>query len=142
MKKYDVDPDLLEVELTESSGYTDYEALIIFVEKMNHAKIRTSIDDFGTGYSSLSLLTEMPLDTLKIDKSFVDKLGTSHEREEDITVIRLIITLARELSFTCLAEGAEKIEQVDRLRYLGCNVIQGYYYSKPIPIDEFEERYL
>ena len=101
-----------------------------------------SMDDFGTGYSSLSLLTEMPIDTLKIDKSFVDKIGTDGEREEDVTVIRLIIALARELGFLCLAEGAEQKSQVDRLHTLGCEVIQGYYYSKPVPIDEFENRYL
>ena len=84
----------------------------------------------------------MPLDTLKIDKSFVDKLGTGDEHEQDIIVIRLIIALARELGFVCLAEGAERKEQVDRLRSLGCDVIQGYYYSKPISINEYEERYL
>ena len=100
------------------------------------------MDDFGTGYSSLSLLTEMPLDTLKIDKSFVDKLCTDDERVEDIVVIKLIITLARDLGFTCLAEGAESKEQVDRLRSLGCDLVQGYYYSKPIAMEEFESRYL
>ena len=100
------------------------------------------MDDFGTGYSSLSLLTEMPLGTLKIDKSFVDKLGTGNDREQDLIVIRHIITLARELGFKCLAEGAERKEQVDVLRALGCNVIQGYYYSKPVPVEEFERKYL
>ncbi len=140
--RYGVSHELIDFELTESATYDNTEYMIRVLEDLRARGFKISMDDFGTGYSSLSLLTEMPLDTLKIDKSFVDKLGTSHEREEDITVIRLIITLARELGFICLAEGAEKIEQVDRLRYLGCNVIQGYYYSKPIPIDEFEERYL
>jgi len=84
----------------------------------------------------------MPLDTLKIDKSFVDKVSTDCERQEDITVIRHIISLAKELGFVCLAEGAESKSQVDRLRDLGCEVIQGYYYSKPIPISEYETRYL
>ena len=84
----------------------------------------------------------MPLDTLKIDKSFVDNVSTDREREEDIIVIQHIIALAKELKFMCLAEGAESKPQVDRLRELGCEIIQGYYYSKPIPIKEYEEKYL
>ena len=99
-------------------------------------------NDFGTGYSSFSLLTRMPLDTLKIDKSFVDKVGVDNEMKEDFFVIRHIISLAKELGFICLAEGAESKSQIDELRALGCDVIQGYYYSKPIPIEEYENKYL
>ena len=101
---------------------------------------KISMDDFGTGYSSLSLLTEMPLDTLKIDKSFVDKIGTGKDRSQDIVVIRHIVALAKELDFVCLAEGAETKPQVDELRLLGCEVIQGYYYSRPVPIEEYEKK--
>ena len=100
------------------------------------------MDDFGTGYSSLSLLTQMPIDTLKIDKSFVDKIVDDSDRKEDIILLRHIISLAKELGFVCLAEGAESRIQIDRLHDLGCEIIQGYYYSKPIPIDEYEEKYL
>ena len=82
-----------------------------------------SMDDFGTGYSSFSLLTEMPLDTLKLDKSFVDKVGGEADKEQDIAVVRHIVSLAKELRFICLAEGAEKKTQVDKLRELGCDVI-------------------
>ena len=84
----------------------------------------------------------MPLDTLKIDKSFVDNISTPAEQKEDIIVVNHIITLAKELGFICLAEGAESKAQVDRLRTLGCEVIQGYYYSKPIPLEEYEKKYL
>ena len=84
----------------------------------------------------------MPIDTLKIDKSFVDTVATEHERQEDIIVLRHIITLAKELGFVCLAEGAEIKSQVERLRELGCEIIQGYYYSKPVPIAEYDEKYL
>ena len=80
--------------------------------------------------------------TEKIISEISDKLGTDNEHEQDVIVIRMIIALARELGFVCLAEGAERKEQVDRLRSLGCDVIQGYYYSKPVPLDEFEERFL
>ena len=84
----------------------------------------------------------MPIDTLKIDKSFVDTIAGEGERKEDVIVLQHIITLAKELGFVCLAEGAESRTQVDRLRDLGCEIIQGYYYSKPIPLGEYEERYL
>ena len=97
---------------------------------------------FFSGISSLSLLTQMPIDTLKIDKSFVDRIAGDGERKEDIILLRHIITLAKELGFVCLAEGAESRIQIDRLRDLGCEVIQGYYYSKPIPLEEYEEKYL
>ena len=100
------------------------------------------MDDFGTGYSSLSLLTQMPIDTLKIDKSFVDPIASSDEHKEDIIVLQHIITLAKELGFACLAEGAESRIQVDRLHDLGCEIIQGYYFSKPIPLAEYEEKYI
>ena len=84
----------------------------------------------------------MPLDTLKIDKSFVDKIGIQNERDEDIFVLKHIISLARDLGFVCLAEGAERKEQVECLSRYGCDLIQGYYYSKPIAIEEFEEKYI
>ena len=84
----------------------------------------------------------MPIDTLKIDKSFVDTIANESERKEDIIVVKHIITLAKELGFVCLAEGAESRPQIDRLRDLGCEIIQGYYYSKPIPLGEYEEKYL
>ena len=83
----------------------------------------------------------MPLDTLKIDKGFVYKIGIQNERDEDIFVLKHIISLARDLGFVCLAEGAERKEQVERLSQYGCDLIQGYYYSKPISIEEFEKKY-
>ena len=139
---YGVSHELIDFELTESATYDDKEHMIRVLSDLRSRGFKISMDDFGTGYSSLSLLTEMPIDTLKIDKSFVDKIGVEDERKEDITVIRLIIALARELGILCLAEGAEHKDQIERLRSLGCDVVQGYYYSRPIPIDEFERRYL
>ena len=139
---YGVSRELIDFELTESATYDNTDHMIRVLEELRSKGFKISMDDFGTGYSSLSLLTEMPIDTLKIDKSFVDKIGVEEEREEDVTVIRLIITLAGELGFECLAEGAEYKQQIDRLAALGCDVVQGYYYSKPIPIEEFDRKYL
>ncbi len=139
---YGVDHQLIDFELTESATYDDKEHMINVLNELRANGFKISMDDFGTGYSSFSLLTEMPLDTLKLDKSFVDKVGSQSDRLEDLVVIRHIVTLAKELNFTCLAEGAETKAQVDTLAELGCDLIQGYYYSKPIPIPEYESRYI
>ena len=139
---YGVDHHYIDFELTESATYDNMEHMLSVLQELRNRGFKISMDDFGTGYSSLSLLTRMPIDTLKIDKSFVDPIAADNERQEDITVLRLIISLAKELGFVCLAEGAETKSQVDRLRDLGCEIIQGYYYSKPIPISEYEEKYL
>ena len=130
---------LIDFELTESATYDNTEHMLGILGQLREQGFKISMDDFGTGYSSLSLLTQMSIDTLKIDKSFVDPISTAHEREEDITVLRHIIILSKELGFVTLAEGAETKAQVDRLRELGCDVIQGYYYSKPVPVDEYEK---
>ena len=139
---YHVDHHYIEFELTESATYEDMDHMMGILEELREKGFQISMDDFGTGYSSLSLLTEMPLDTLKIDKSFVDKLGLEHEKREDVVVISHIISLAKELGFTTLAEGAENENQVRRLKELGCETIQGYYFSKPVQIEEFEKLYL
>jgi EAL domain-containing protein (putative c-di-GMP-specific phosphodiesterase class I) len=139
---YHVDHHYIEFELTESATYEDMDHMMGILEELRDKGFQISMDDFGTGYSSLSLLTEMPLDTLKIDKSFVDKLGLEHEKKEDVVVISHIISLAKELGFTTLAEGAENAAQVRRLKELGCETIQGYYFSKPVQIEEFERLYL
>ena len=139
---YHVDHHYIEFELTESATYEDMDHMMGILEELREKGFQISMDDFGTGYSSLSLLTEMPLDTLKIDKSFVDKLGLEHEKREDVVVISHIISLAKELGFTTLAEGAENAAQVRRLKELGCETIQGYYFSKPVTIEEFEKKYI
>lgn len=139
---YGVDHHLIDFELTESATYDNMEHMLSVLQELRDRGFKISMDDFGTGYSSLSLLTQMPIDTLKIDKSFVDTIANESERKEDIIVVKHIITLAKELGFVCLAEGAESRPQIDRLRDLGCEIIQGYYYSKPIPLGEYEEKYL
>lgn len=139
---YGVDHKLIDFELTESATYDNMEHMLSVLEELRSRGFKISMDDFGTGYSSLSLLTQMPIDTLKIDKSFVDTVAAANEREEDIIVLRHIISLAKELGFVCLAEGAEVKPQIERLRELGCEIIQGYYYSKPIPVTDYEKNYL
>ena len=139
---YGVEHSLIDFELTESAAYDNRERMIDVMSELKSKGFGISMDDFGTGYSALSLLTDMPFNTLKIDKSFVDKIGIGGEKEQDIIVLGYIISLFKDLHLHCLAEGAEQKSQVDRLRTLGCEIIQGYYYSKPIPLDDYEKKYL
>ncbi len=97
--------------------------------------IRLSIDDFGTGYSSLLYLKNLPVDTLKIDKSFIEYIV---HKKQDKSIVASIINLSHNLNLTVIAEGAETKEQVDLLRSLGCDQIQGYFYHKALPADDIE----
>lgn len=137
---YGVDHSLIDFELTESATFNNQAYMMSILSKLKEKGFKISMDDFGTGYSSLSLLTEMPLDTLKIDKSFVDGIDTPQDSTKECTVVKYIISMAKELNFHCLAEGAENQNQIDKLRNFGCETIQGYYYSKPLPVEEYELR--
>ena len=137
---YGVEHSLIDFELTESSAYDNRDYMLNMLVALKERGFKISMDDFGTGYSSLGLLTEMPMDTIKIDKSFVDKIGNEKENAKEYIVIKSIIEMARELGFICLAEGAEKKEQVDKLKEFGCEIVQGYYFSKPLPVEEYEQK--
>ena len=139
---YGVDHGLIEFELTESTMAENQRFLLFVMNELRKRGFRISMDDFGTGYSSFALLNEMPLDTLKIDKSFVDMILAENEANKILIILRHIISMAREMGVNCVAEGTEEYKQVLALRELGCEIAQGYYYSKPIPVREFEEKYL
>ncbi len=138
INKHGVDPSYVEVELTESSGYEDYEALAEFVRKMKSYGVSTSIDDFGTGYSSLNLLKDLDVDIIKLDKSFLDNLGD--EKKTDEVVIRHIVNMVNELDMKVVAEGVETNIQADLLEAFKCSMAQGYLFDKPLPCSEFEQR--
>ena len=128
------------VELFNKSIEGNHEGIMIkIINGLKEKGFKISMDDFGTGYSSLALLTIIPMDTIKIDKSFVDGIGPEEKDIKSCTLINHIISMTRDLNFTCLAEGAEKKEQVDLLREFGCEIVQGYYYSKPVPKEEYEK---
>ena len=142
---YEVDHSLIDFELTESAAIDNTESIQEILENLKSLGFKISVDDFGTGYSSFSLLKDIPCDTLKIDKSFVDNVVSSNVDGvvfKDNVIIKHIISLSQELGYKCIAEGAETKEQVERLKEMGCKVVQGYYFSKPIPMDEFEKKYL
>lgn len=136
---YGIDHALIDFEITETASYDSQKNMIEVITDLRDRGFRISMDDFGTGYSSLSLLPIMPFNTLKIDKSFVDGISESEDSVKNNAVVKQIIALSKELNLTCLAEGAENKEQVDILRKYGCEIIQGFYYSRPLPVDEFEK---
>jgi EAL domain-containing protein (putative c-di-GMP-specific phosphodiesterase class I) len=143
---YNIDHSLIDFELTESATIDNQESIQPILEELKSSGFKISMDDFGIGYSSFSLLKNIPFDTLKIDKSFVDNItSTSQEQSQvfkDNIIIKHIISMSNELGYKCIAEGAETESQVEKLKQLGCKVIQGYFFSKPLPIEEFETRYL
>lgn len=136
---YGVDHSLIDFELTESANSDNQEQMVEVITQLKENGFKISMDDFGTGYSSLSLLTSLPIDTIKIDKSFVDKISDRGSVQNSRTMLRHIITMVRGLDFTCLAEGAETKEQIDLLREFGCEIVQGYYYSRPLPVEDYEK---
>lgn len=128
--------EYIEIELTETSLYDNIEQLTLFIEKMKKNSINVSIDDFGTGYSSLSFLKDLDVSTIKIDKTFIDSMD---DKKNNI-IISHIIKMMNELNLEIIAEGIEKEEQIALLKDLGCYIIQGYYYDKPLPYEEFVNR--
>jgi len=134
-------PNTLKLEITESAIMKNTESVPILLDKIKQNKILLAIDDFGTGYSSLSYLHRFPIDTLKIDRSFVSRMSLD---EENLEIVRLIVTLAHTLGMDVTAEGVENIEQVDLLKKLGCEYGQGYFFAKPLDYKaatEFLEKY-
>jgi diguanylate cyclase (GGDEF)-like protein/PAS domain S-box-containing protein len=124
-------PDRLVVEVTESLLLDDLDAAVDRLEVLRALGVRVSIDDFGTGYSSLSYLGQLPVDILKIDKSFVDGVADGHGR----SLVPAILELSRTLGLLTIAEGVERAEQADRLVELGCGLAQGFLFSPPVPAD-------
>ena len=132
--KNGINTNKIDLEITESATVEAGIDIIEIMNKMKKLGFLISIDDFGTGYSSLSTLQDMPADILKIDKSFVDRIGKNEKN-----MIDYILTIAKELKLTTIAEGVETKEQRDYLLEKGGDIIQGYYYAKPMPEEEFEE---
>jgi EAL domain-containing protein (putative c-di-GMP-specific phosphodiesterase class I) len=130
-----INPSLLKLELTESLLLEDVDSVISTMNVLRDLGVKFSMDDFGTGYSSLSYLKRLPLDELKIDKSFVLDIAWD---EGDRAIIRSILSLAQTLKLDVVAEGVETIEQRDYLLAEGCSFYQGYLYGKPLSEENFQ----
>ena len=127
----------LKLEVTESAYTGNADQVIHVVESLRRKGYVVEMDDFGTGYSSLNMLSAMPVDVLKMDRAVIRKIG---EGEKDTHMVALILGIARSLKIPVVAEGVETEEQVRLLRELGCPLVQGYYFSRPLPAREFEEK--
>lgn len=132
---YGTPHEVIELELTESAFFDDKKVLLDTVKKLKGYGFAVSMDDFGAGYSSLNSLKDLPLDILKLDAEF---FRGDYEQERGAIVVSEAIRLAKSLKMRIVAEGIEKKEQVDFLAKLGCDMIQGYYFAKPMPVYEFE----
>ncbi len=128
-----IDPNLLELEVTESMMMDDAAGMIDVLQDLRQAGIRVAIDDFGTGYSSLSHLQRLPIDRLKIDRAFITGLT---ERSEDQVIAAMIINMGHLLGLRVIAEGVETTEQQERLQAMGCDDAQGYLFGRPMPPDD------
>jgi EAL domain-containing protein (putative c-di-GMP-specific phosphodiesterase class I) len=131
-----LDPNSLKLEITESVVMDNIETATAMLFQLRALGVRLSIDDFGTGYSSLSYLHRFPIDTLKIDRSFVTRIVND---KENIEIVRTILMLAENLGMDVVAEGVETQEQMALLRELSCNSGQGYFFSKPMKRHEAEQ---
>jgi EAL domain-containing protein (putative c-di-GMP-specific phosphodiesterase class I) len=139
MNKNKFNPKWLELEISEGEVMRNPEKSIVKLKEISRMGIEIAIDDFGTGYSSLSYLKKLPVDTLKIDQSFVRGLP---EDKEDVSIVKAIIALANSFNLNMIAEGVETKAQKDFMEKNGCNYIQGYYYGKPMSALDIENRYL
>jgi len=136
LRETGLDPSYLDLEITESAIMKDADAAVSTLRDLKEMGIKISIDDFGTGYSSLSNLKRFPIDILKIDRSFIQDVAVN---SDDAAIATAIITLAHSLHMRAIAEGVETVEQIEFLRLLKCDGMQGYVFSRPVPLEEAAE---
>jgi len=134
-KQYGLSADLLEVEITENALAGNTDASIVIMQQLKQLGIKLSVDDFGTGYSSLSYLKKFPIDVLKIDRSFINECA---DNADDAAICLAIISLAKNLGLSIVAEGVETQEQLEFLQEHDCDSYQGYLYSRPLLADDAE----
>lgn len=138
VKYYNINPNLLELELTETVVVENIESAKEAERKVHALGFGVSMDDFGVGYSSFYMLKNINIDILKIDKSFSDEVM---EDKRGRIILESIIDMAKKLEIKTVAEGIETKEQLEYLKQIGCDMVQGYYFEKPLPIEEFEKKY-
>ncbi len=134
--QHEIPPSCIELEITENVVITDIESVMDTIVKLQNLGIRVSIDDFGTGYSSLAYLRKLPIDKIKIDRSFISEVANN---DSDVTIVKSMIKLSHGLGKRVLAEGVEDANQLQLLRKLGCDAVQGYYIAKPLSEDELSK---
>jgi len=138
-EKHQIDPQVVTLEITESIGVEDFDFTLEKLLRIKKLGFKLAIDDFGTGYSSLNYLTQMPIDTLKLDMSFVENIGVVTTAD---TLVEIILLMARKLGFEVIVEGIENRTQFELLKKLGCKEFQGFLVSEALNVSEIEKRYL
>jgi predicted signal transduction protein with EAL and GGDEF domain len=138
VQRHAINPTLLKLELTESMLVDNIENIIVSMAALQAVGVRFELDDFGTGYSSLQYLKQLPLYQLKIDQSFVREITSN---SSDQAIVRTIIAMAESLKLKVIAEGVETEGQLTYLRNYGCNHFQGYFFGKPVPIEDFDAKF-
>ncbi|MCD8348248.1 MAG: EAL domain-containing protein [Lachnospiraceae bacterium] len=136
LKKYNVDPSLTEIELTETATVSDYTNVVQLFQQLQNVNMLTSLDDFGAGYSVLNTITEIPVNTVKLDRIFITRCESS---EKGIYFLKQIISMVKGLGYRVICEGVETEDQIAILREAGCEEAQGYWFSKPLPMSEYEK---
>ncbi|MEG1931207.1 MAG: EAL domain-containing protein [Anaerovorax sp.] len=136
IEKYHISPDYLRLEITESAYVQNPKQLIEAVESLRNHGFTVEIDDFGSGYSSLNTLKDLQVDVLKLDMKFLEDKGKSDRRDR---ILYHVINMAKSLGLKVIAEGVETKEQADFLLSIGCELMQGYYFAKPVPVEDFEK---
>ena len=131
-EKYDIPDNTIELEFTETTFVGNKERAKEVMKQLHENGFDLSIDDFGKEYSSLNLILDLPIDTIKLDASFFSSI-------KNLSIVRNIVAMARALGIITIAEGVETLETLDFLKMIGCNIVQGYYFSKPMPCDDFED---
>ncbi|WP_303824044.1 bifunctional diguanylate cyclase/phosphodiesterase [Ruminococcus flavefaciens] len=137
--RHSVPHEYIEIELTETTTDVEFKDLKRIISGLQELGISTAVDDFGTGYSSLNLLKEIPWDVVKLDKSLLPTSSSENYMQKTI-MFRYIVAMTQEIGLECITEGVETIEQVNLLESNGCNLAQGFYFDKPLPVADFETR--
>ncbi|MBC8562540.1 EAL domain-containing protein [Jutongia huaianensis] len=141
VEKYRIIPSTLKLEITETAIMTGTAGELDMIEQFREYGFQVEIDDFGSGYSSFNTLKDMDVDVLKIDMGFL-RTSKPENLEKSMSILNMIISLSKTLGLSVVTEGVETKEQVVKLTQMGCRIYQGYYFSKPIPVEEFEKRYM
>ena len=138
VEKYDIDPQNLKLEITETAVVMDLKRQLELITRLRQTGFIVEMDDFGSGYSSLNMLKEIHVDVLKIDMAFLKK---AKDEERSKKILQMIIGLSKQLGMPVITEGVETAQQVEFLAEMGCDIFQGYYFGKPMSVQEFEAKY-
>ena len=138
MECYEIDPGKLHLEITETSVMKDAKKHLELIDELRAYGFRVVMDDFGRGYSSLNMLQDMNLDAIKIDMEF---LRRNEDPERSRMILEMVLNLAKELDIHVVTEGVEQKDQLQYMQELGCTLFQGFYFAKPMPVDQFEKTY-